>query len=423
MCDAAFQLFSILKEDGFAIQINRFGAAFTQVFPLLASKMNLSLHAVALTYSLSFLIFYFTVFLIVLLGLKNEKMALVILLFNTVLVRHSFYWIQCEFVQGAIFTLLYLAITEHAIRKEQVPLWFYIVTPFFLITIVYFYPLLLFIMLFGIAFFILLYRNRVVLLSAILGAYLIIFAIKILFLNNFYDAQSMSGLKNILQEFPHYFQLTSFRNFYGYVLNDYYLLFIFWLINCLYLLAVKKYLHLLLMSAFLFGVCFLINVNFAQGVDQFYLESQYLILVVFVAMPFAYLLMQEKRFIPACALLIVFSVSLSLMRIHVTRKIYQKRVAYVRTLSAESTAKRMMPKEQVNSHILRFTWGISFEAWLLSNIENERTASVVYEEQDGQFDYLMADPKIFITQMGLYNYEDLNGRYFVKDTVGVYKRY
>ena len=153
MCDAAFQLFSILHEDGFAIQINRFGAAFTQVFPLLASKMNFSLDMVARVYSLSFIIYYFIVFLIILLGFKNEKMALVVLLFNTLMVRHSFYWVQCEFVQGAVFTLLYLTVIEHVLKQEKVPRWFYILTPFFLVTIIYFYPLLLFIMFFGICCF------------------------------------------------------------------------------------------------------------------------------------------------------------------------------------------------------------------------------------------------------------------------------
>jgi len=423
MCDAAFQLFSILKEDNFAIQINRFGAAFTQVFPLLASKMNWPLSAVTMVYSLSFLLFYFIIFLIVLLGLKNEKMALVILLFNTIMVRHSFFWIQCEFVQGAVFTLFYLAITELVLKRDQVPRWYYPLSLFFMITIIYFYPLLLFIMLFGFAFLMLLYKNSIRLLAGVLATYMVLFVIKVKFLSNFYDQQSMQGVSNIIREFPHYLQLNSFKNFYRYVLNDYYLLFIFWIVTALYLLTVKKYLLMGLMSAFLFGVCFLINVNFAAGVDQFYLESQYLILVVFVAMPFAWFVMHEKMLRTAGMLLISGSLILSLIRIHVTHDLYLQRVAYIRSLSAESAAKRMMPKELVKTDILRFTWGVSFEAWLLSTIEEGKTVSVVYEEQPGQFDYLLNDPKIFATQMGLFKYDELNSRYFVKDSLTYYQKY
>ncbi|MBK8146418.1 MAG: hypothetical protein IPK62_16260 [Bacteroidetes bacterium] len=185
MCDAAFQFFSILKEDSFAIQIGRYGVVGTQIFPLLASKLNLPLSVVSLSYSLSFIIFYFSVFLLVLVLFKNEKMALVILLFSTLMVRHSFYWVQCEFVQGAVFTLFYLALMEWILQKEKVPFWFFLVSPFFLITIVYFYPLLLFIMLFGILFMMLLYKQKIRFLSLILVSYLVLFVVKLQFFNNF----------------------------------------------------------------------------------------------------------------------------------------------------------------------------------------------------------------------------------------------
>ncbi len=423
MCDAAFQLFSIVKDHHFAIQINRFGAACTQVFPLLATRLGADINTVTMVYSLSFPIFYCSGFLGVLLGLKNERIALVILLFNTLMVRHSFFWIQCEFVQGAVLTLFFLALTESVMRRASIPRWYYPVAMIFIVTIVYFYPLLLFVMLFGFGFFILEFRHRTKFLLSVLGTYLLIFVCKIFFHSNFYDQQSMNGIKNIIAEFPHYFQLNSFKNFYRYVVNDYYLLVIFWLITAIYLLRSKRVLHALLMTAFLFGVCFLINVNYKLGVDQFYLESQYLILVIFVGFPFAYFVLSEQKWQLASLLFVLGAVGLSLIRIQVTHKIYRDRVAYIRELVQESTTKRLMPKDKVRSDILRFTWGISFEAWLLSNIELNETRSVVYEEQAGQFDYLLGDAKMFITQMGLYPYKDLDEQYFRKDSLSFYRKY
>lgn len=72
--DASFQLFNILKSGSFAIQVNRFGAAFTQIFPLLASKLSLPLYQVAGAYSVGFILYYFTCFLIILFGFKSEKL-------------------------------------------------------------------------------------------------------------------------------------------------------------------------------------------------------------------------------------------------------------------------------------------------------------------------------------------------------------
>lgn len=423
MNDASFQLFSILKNDGFAIQINRFGAAFTQIYPFMASKLGLPLSQVAMTYSASFILFYFSSFLIVLLGFKNEKIALVILLFNTIMVRDSFYWIQCEFVQGVVFTLLFLALFEHILKMENTPYWFHFLSPFFIITIIYFYPLLLFVYLFGLFFFMIQYPKKIKLLILYSLLYLTLFLIKTKLLNNYYDQKSMEGIENIFSKFPNYFQLTSFKNFYSYVVNDYYLLVVFLIINLIYLFFKKQYIHILLMSAFLIGVCFLININYVQGVAQFYLESQYLILMVFVAMPFSYYVLENKNLKTVNILFLILVISFSILRIKVTSKIYVNRLQFVRQLVDQSPTKRIIPKEKIDDKILQFTWGISFEAWLLSTIEHNKTCHIVYEDYQNQFEKEKTNPEIFLTPMGLYPYQELSNQYFKKDINRFYTKY
>ncbi|MBK7690129.1 MAG: hypothetical protein IPJ31_03085 [Bacteroidetes bacterium] len=423
MCDAAFQFFSILKEDSFAIQIGRYGVVCTQIFPLLASKLNLPLSVVSLSYSLSFIIFYFSVFLLVLVLFKNEKMALVILLFSTLMVRHSFYWVQCEFVQGAVFTLFYLALMEWILQKEKVPFWFFLVSPFFLITIVYFYPLLLFIMLFGILFMMLLYKQKIRFLSLILVSYLVLFVVKLQFFNNFYDSKSMEGLENIFTHFPNYFQLKSFQNFYTYLVHDYYLLVLLAILTLIFLLYVKKILHAVLMCFFLVGVWFVITINYANGIPQFYIESQYLILVIFVGMPFSYFVMEHGILRPYTVLVVSAALILSLLRINATGAIYKQRVQYIRELSHTSQRKRIIPYEKLDNKKLLFTWGISFEVWLISTLETGSTHSIIYEESNQQFESQLQNPSVFITLMGMYPYKELNSRYFTKDSSVVYSRY
>src|SRR6185503_3183543 len=74
--DIAFHIFSIVTSGGLAIQNFRLGAIFTQLFPLLALKMNCSLAGIAITYSVGFILFYFICYLICGLVCKNYRIAL-----------------------------------------------------------------------------------------------------------------------------------------------------------------------------------------------------------------------------------------------------------------------------------------------------------------------------------------------------------
>ncbi|HEY0262576.1 MAG TPA: hypothetical protein VGB95_06085, partial [Chitinophagales bacterium] len=97
--DISFHLFDILRTGTFAIQNYRIAAFFTQLFPIIGTKANLSLNTIALWYSTSFLLLYFTTFSVVLLALKNVRVALAYFLFVTLISTHTFYWIQSELPQ------------------------------------------------------------------------------------------------------------------------------------------------------------------------------------------------------------------------------------------------------------------------------------------------------------------------------------
>ncbi len=177
------------------------------------------------------------------------------------------------------------------------------------------------------------------------------------------------------------------------------------------------------MSFFLLGVCFIINVNYAKGVDQFYIESQYLILVVFVAFPFAYFVMPNLSLKPWLQAFMIVCIFISVLRMMVVSEIYVDRLACVRAITQESHSKRIMVLEDKQKHTLKYTWGVSFEVWLLSTLESHKTNSVVYEDSPGQFDGFLKDSKKFVTLMGIFDYKDLNSQYFKKDSVEMYTHY
>jgi hypothetical protein len=133
--------------------------------------------------------------------------------------------------------------------------------------------------------------------------------------------------------------------------------------------------------------------------------------------------MEKASFRPTMFVVLLATLSLSLLRIHATGDIYKQRVQHIRDLSNSSQKKRIIPYDRMDNKKLLFTWGISFEVWLISTLETGRTHSIIYEERNQQFEPQLQNPSVFITLMGIYNYTDLNSLYFMKDSTEVYTRY
>jgi hypothetical protein len=142
--DISFHLFYILKDDSFAIQNYRFAAAFTQLFPLMGSKMGLGLDNIAKLYSIGFGVFYFMIFTFIAYGLKLWRYAMIMLLFSTMMIAHTFYWIQSEFPQGLAMMVLYFALLDYIDKKpESHKIWF-LALGVLLFTVAFSHPLMIF---------------------------------------------------------------------------------------------------------------------------------------------------------------------------------------------------------------------------------------------------------------------------------------
>ena len=136
--DIAYHLFYLLKDGTFAIQNFRYGAAFTQIFPLAASWLSLPLSTVMFFYSVGFTIFYFTCYVVAGSVFKNHKLALILLLFNFLFVTDTFYWIQSELPQGIAFSILFFSFLST--RQESVNAIPLAMIFFAIVTIVFFPP-------------------------------------------------------------------------------------------------------------------------------------------------------------------------------------------------------------------------------------------------------------------------------------------
>lgn len=250
--DAAFQSFNAIQFGHPAIQANRFGAALTQMVPVVTAKLGASLPLVLISYSLSFVLLHWLFFVLADRVFKQPALALAIAFFNIFLFNRSFYWIQNELVQAIGLNLLVWAITLHALTRGW--RWWRVGLLLLLLpTLVFFHPLVVFAYFFCCAFFLLdrwgmgIRRDRWVLVG-MAAAFLAVLWVKNQWFMPEYDLAagkrfSQGRIRDFLAAFPHNPSLGDFGRA---LARDFYLLPLGFLFIIIYYIRNAQYIKLLL---------------------------------------------------------------------------------------------------------------------------------------------------------------------------------
>lgn len=210
----------------------------------------------------------------------------------------------------------------------------------------------------------------------------------------------MSGLKYIWLLFPNYFTITSNINFIKYLILDYYLLLLLSVFMFAFYIRQKQYKKLILVGCFFFGYLFIVNISYPNGTNQYYIENQYLILSVFLLIPFVFDVIPTINYKYQ---LIGFSLVavISLIRIYNAHEIYTTRLNWNRQFLAKTATlenkKLIVNKDNVPMDILMANWSSSFEFWLLSTIENDTSRSVIIVDNKDEITWQKGYNKIFVT--------------------------
>ncbi|MFL5730167.1 MAG: hypothetical protein ACJ75J_11835 [Cytophagaceae bacterium] len=389
MFDMSLHTFYILKTSDFAIQCQRFGAAVTQVFPLLASKMNLPLPQVLLLYSLAFVIWHFIVFMLCLFFCNSRPMAIVTTLFSVLITAKTFYWIQSELIQAICFLIFFFAylLKKRELKNFSIPE--IILTIGLLIIAIYFHPLIPMLFLF-LALYFWLRKDHLIsdqlLLSSVLLLGLILLVKNTAFKTPDYDALQYNLLDNFIKLFPDYFTIDVSRNFIEYCLSDYYFLPILLLVNSLVYFRQKKYLLLLFQVCSFLGMLFLVNITHYLWHPQFYMESLYLPLALAVIVPFVFdvlPLIQNKNITYGIIILIL---AIRIPHIALTHKLFTERIHWYRNLLSKVNdlpqKKLILPTLVEPLDTMLMNWGSSYELLILSSLENPDSAKCIIIEDN-----------------------------------------
>jgi hypothetical protein len=295
-----------------------------------------------------------------------------------------------------------------------------------LIVVTFTHPLLIFPFAYLHVFF---YFNNILhrkLIITSFVSYWLMLVLKVLFFATPYDRSSMSGLKNFQSHFPNYFDTISFKHFWQYLLNDYYMLLGLFILTFSFLVYSKQWLNLVLMLIATFGYVTLVNVSYINGAEQFYLENQYLLLIIFCAVPFVYLfypVLETKHWNYLLFVLLVVSFT---YRVFNVSHLYNSRLNWIRTITQtmakSNNSKVILLKEDLPMNYLQLTWGSGYESWLVSTIEQSNSQLYIIEENKNQFDYLVNNSKEMVTLFGVFEISQLDRRYFKPDTNQSYQK-
>lgn len=428
--DMSFQSFHILRTGELQIQSGRFGAAGTQFFAWAAQACGLPLKGVLLSYSLGHVLYYFGIFLLITLGLRQWKWGLVLILLSTAMTTHTFYWLS-EMPQGLAFLCLILAWLHRKEHVSAIRWWEFPLLIAACVTAFYFHPMVLYALLFCAAYF-LLERER----SRLKPLYLLVAAIflatafvkyKVLKLD-WYDAQALVRAQAFAELWPHWFDIPSNRDFLRWCASDYYMIPLLTLLNTAFFIWKKQELRALLVALAPIGFVVLVNVPFHTGDNQFYLENLYLPLGIFAAVPFVFdvmpgVLPEKKHWIPVAVVAAV-----GLTRIGAAHTPWTNRLRWEQNFLEKTTnlehRKLLLTEAQVPMDTLILSWGTAYEFLLLSALEHPDSARcMLVDEASERFDTLLAQPRLFLGEFKNYRFDELPARYFAPKDTSAYVRW
>jgi len=422
--DMAFNLFYIINKGGFAIQIFRFGDVFSQLPPFFAVKAGMPLAFILQAYSAGFVMLYGILYFICGTVCKRYDFALVILLLNILFATDTFYWMLSQLPQAiAILTALFALASRNRLQATGAGAWFLLIAG--MMTVVFFHPLIVFVLSFAIGFF-LLGSCRVVdrkMCVSLLSVYVAGMVVKFLFFRTPYEAHSLSGMKNFFRLFPNYFTIYSNKRFLFSLLTKYYWLAISLVAVTIYYCKGREWRKLALVASFFGGYLLLVNVSYPTAeTPAFYIENLYLPLAIFVSFPliFDMLPAARKPAVPQVALVLIILSAAT--RIYMTHTLYTDRLAYERKILDEyGDRKVIVQATQKDRDALLMIWGTPYELLLLSELERHKPASVIIDEKPELRIWSGSQEKTLVVNYNLIPYNRLNTTYFqLPDTLTIY---
>lgn len=288
----------------------------------------------------------------------------------------------------------------------------------FLITIAFAHPLSLFPLVFMLIFFRIIKIKEI---SNVLYVYIICLFVwflilkKVLFSSD-YESNTSLRLIELLFETPDYIVMSfvwlfleSFKTYHFIVISLVVIFYVF--------LSKRLSQELRFFTLFLIGFIFITGVAFADYYNWgFYLENAFAPLSIIIGCPLIWFFLVEKNYSKAKTIAFSVLLIISILRIYDASSFYKKRIQWERNfINQYGSQKYIFPdlSHEMNSKLV-ISWNFTYEAWLLSTIENNKSVSVFPEAFMDRIKNVNNNNSthLFYTWEGAVEYKKLNPLYF-----------
>ena len=423
--DSAAYIFQIVNTQSFAPQHGRYAAIITQLLPLLAVKLGLPLKVVLMSYSISFILFFYGIWLVITYGLKNHVAGVVLILILFIPIRQNFFKPVTEVHQALTWAVFLFAWLDKRLsvefRSKSVRIIDFLVAVGIILATYYSHP--------GSLFFLVFIFGWILMDKKIYKEYpmygLILFTILLFgqkffsLSNSSYEGSKVLGISNVLDVFPNIFKHNSFhfvyQNFTELFLIQAIVLVLF-IVNVSLLKRFDKLLYVLLFTIIYFIVLIL---TFRKGDSTIMMEKNFMPLSLIIILPFITDVFRNtsiKVGLKMSFLVIVLLVST--WRIFESGKFYHRRIKYLKGVieycHTNGIEKGITSVKNINRNKIRIRWAVPVETILLSSLDDKRKGVTLYTHyEEDRYKDVFNDPAIFLyVPWGINKIAQLNPDYF-----------
>jgi len=415
------------------LENQRYSNFISQLLPLAGLKMGCSVDSFVRLYSISFILIYYGLFLLITHVYKSFEGGLILMLSLCMGLRHLFYIPVAELQQAMAFTvLLWVHVSRPEFYSARPGIRILLLPASYVVICSYFHPLSVLLILFSFCMVMIVQRNyKDKKIWSLTAFALLVFCLKMITISgNGYEAGRIAGLKSFILAAQELAKLPStiyLEALFTTQMKTFILAIVLVFGACLYFGKIRLF---ILYAASTFGFIYLIIVAMGNGETPEYYENYLIAPGFFTAMVFAGIFSEQWKRTTVLLAAVPF-LFFSMQSIAQSHSIFTKKMEYISRLVnyGRKFEQKKYILNEANLPMLYtwVSWTLPFETFLYSDLHSTDSAVTFFAtERVNRYDSLLTDSSVFLgpewdVYMFNYSANKLNKKYFRLPSLG-YKK-
>lgn len=423
--DAGFQLFNLINEESIQVYHYRFVTGIPQILPYIFMKTGLPLSAIAVSFSVSYILFFAFIYYLLVQHLKNDFLGWVLILLFTLISYDSFYHMQSEFYLGLSLLILSFGIVLHFPALNQKKTW--LILSLLLITVGFSHKLsLIFFLYLWIFFWLSQKQLRHIRYIFYLVFFILVAGIKSAYFTNWYEAAKQVEFQNNWNNyFPDFHSIPANLIFVKRCIYYYYMLPVIFTIVSIFYLMKKEWLKMLMLWSFSLGYLMLYNISDPLSSYRFYSEVSYLPMTIFLTVPLLFEVVPTVEKYKWLSFLFLAVLTVRVSTIVNNHQTFTGNLNWIENkINQKKEGNRfLLTSQDAPRDTILMEWGVPFSSMHISAMKNPKEAKTLlvmpdfkwYEDKLQQENVFFSPfHKIILTEEMNKDYYDIGeGRYII----------